>query len=104
MRLYGANKATEFTKKQINVIYRLGKNGDLKIEKSEISRFYDLADYYGYDYNRSVEESEEIILQILRAVFDSDLETAQNLIDRDQKRVYNLLSVKNQQAWDSTIL
>lgn len=33
MRNYGANKATEFTKKQIGVIYRMAKNGELKVEK-----------------------------------------------------------------------
>ena len=32
MRNYGANKATEFTKKQINVIFAKAKAGELKVE------------------------------------------------------------------------
>lgn len=70
MRNYGANKTTEFTKKQIGVIYRMAKNGELKVEKWVISDFYDLADYYGYDDNRNVEASEKKIKKILDAVFE----------------------------------
>ncbi len=30
---YGANKATEFSKKQIGVIFGMAKRGELKVEK-----------------------------------------------------------------------
>lgn len=33
MKNYGAMKATEFTRKQIGVIYSKAKKGELKIEK-----------------------------------------------------------------------
>ena len=104
MKTYGFNKATEFTKKQIGVIYRLAKEGTLKVQKSEISNLYDLADYYGYDDNGSVAEDEKIVLLILEAVFDKDYERAQKLINQHTESTYNLLSRKNQQSWNSEIL
>lgn len=81
MKAYGMNKATEFTKKQISVIYGMAKRSELKVEKWVIFEMYDLAEYYGYDSNGSVELSERTILNILNAVFDKDVERAQKLID-----------------------
>lgn len=98
MKEYGSNKATEFTKKQIGVIYRMAKNGDLKVEKWIMSELYDLAEYYGYDDNRSVEESERKILKILDSVFENDLEKTQELIDKYTESTFALLSRKRQQA------
>ena len=46
MKNYGANKATEFSKKQISVIYGMAKRVELKVEKWVMSDLYDLADYY----------------------------------------------------------
>lgn len=87
MKNYGANKATEFTKKQIGVIYRAAKNGKIKIEKWAMSEMYDLSDYYGYDNNGSVAEREGMILRILDNLFDGNIETAQEWIDRYNKRI-----------------
>lgn len=81
MRSYGANKATEFTKKQINVIYAATKRGDLVVDQKVIKEFYLLADYYGYDDNRNVERAEAQILRILKTVFDRDYAAAQELIN-----------------------
>jgi len=81
MRSYGAMKATEFTKKQINVLYAMNKSGALEIAPEKLETFYKLADYYGYDDNRSVERAEQKILAILKAVFEKDLEKAQELIN-----------------------
>lgn len=81
MKRYGANKATEFTRKQINVIFAKAKAGEIKIEKWVISDFYNTADYYGYDDNGNVEESEKDILKVLEAVFANNTEKAQELID-----------------------
>lgn len=103
MKQYGANFATEFTKKQIGVVYGKAKSGILKVEKWYMSNMYDLADYYGYDSNRSVAESERHIKKILEAVFSNDLENAQNLINEDSDRVYRLFSKKNQAACDRAL-
>lgn len=81
MRNYGAMKATEFTKKQINVLYALNKNGALEIAPEVLKRLYNLADYYGYDDNGSVEWDERKVLIIIDAVFAKDYEKAQNLIN-----------------------
>ena len=42
MKVYGTYFATEFTKKQINVIYGKAKNGELKVEKWFIRDLYEL--------------------------------------------------------------
>lgn len=97
MKQYGFNKATEFTKKQINVIYGKAKSGQLKVEKWYMSNLYDLADYYGYDDNRSVEFEEVFVKKILNAVFDGDMETAQNIIEERTNKIYESLSRKNKE-------
>lgn len=104
MREYGPNRATEFTKKQIGVVYRLAKTGELKIEKWAISNFYDLAEYYGYDDNRNVERAEREILKVLDAVFVNDFEKAQKLIDRYTADTFELLSRKSQAKADRSFL
>ncbi len=94
MKQYGARKATEFTRKQIGVIYGKAKRQELKVEKWIMSEFYDLADYYGYDDNRTVEDREVDILRILEAVFAGDNVKAQELIDSFTEHVYDLTSNK----------
>lgn len=104
MKEYGAFKATEFTKKQIGMLYKMAKNGELKIEKWVIADLYDLADYYNYDYNRSVERAETDILKILKAVFSNEIEKAQILINDYTEKNFNSLSRKNQLNADRTFL
>lgn len=82
---YGPMKATQFTRKQINVIYAKAKNGELKVEKWVMSEFYELADFYSYDFNGSAAEHEGEILNILEKVFAGDLKEAQVRIDRYTK-------------------
>lgn len=104
MKQYGFNKSTEFTKKQVNVIFAKAKSGVLKVEKWFITELYTLADYYGYDDNGSVSASERQVLDILEAVFANDNETAQKLIDEVATDWYNHYSTKNQGKCDRTIL
>ena len=87
MKQYGANKATEFTKKQINVVYGCAKRGDIKVEKWVMKEFYDLAEYYGYDDNRNVESSEVKILAMLKAIFSRDYAEAQRIIDEYSSQI-----------------
>lgn len=82
MRQDGFYKSTEFTKKQISVIYGKAKSGALKVEKWFIAHIYDLADYSGYDDNGNVAQSEREVKTILNAVFENDLEKAQELINK----------------------
>ena len=96
MKNYGMNKATEFTKKQISVVYGAAKRGELKLERWVASEFYDLADYYGYDDNRSVEAAEAKVLAILNAVFGKDMVKAQELIDSYTESTFNRLGRKAQ--------
>lgn len=102
MRQYGAKKATEFTNKQIGVIFGMAKRNELQVEKWVMREFYNLAEYYGYDDNRSVEASERKIMNILTAVFANELEEAQNLINEYTEKEFTLLSNKNQKACDRT--
>lgn len=96
MKAYGANKATEFSKKQISVIYMKAKNGELKVEKWVIGEFYDLAEYYGYDDNRNVERAESKILNILDSVFAGEMDKAQKLIDQYTADEFKSMSAKAQ--------
>nr|DAU28846.1 MAG TPA: hypothetical protein [Caudoviricetes sp.] len=100
MKQFGINKATEFTTKQINVVYGKAKRGELKIEKWFISKLYDLADYYGRDDNRSVERIESEVQAILEAVFENDLGKAQELIDETSEEWFNLFGKKTQAKCD----
>ena len=104
MKTYGANKATEFTKKQINVVFAKAKNGELKVEKWYIQHLYELSDYYGYDYNRSVEDEERFIKEILDSVFTNDIKKAQSLIDSQTEKIFNLLSRKNRENADRSFV
>ena len=98
MKTYGARKATEFTKKQIGVIYRMAKAGDLKVEQWIMSELYDLADYYGYDDNGSVAASETKVLAILDKVFAGETAEAQTLIDEYTVRTLELISMKRKDS------
>lgn len=96
MKQYGARFATEFTKKQIGVIYRMAKTGDLKVEQWIMSELYDLADYYGYDDNRSVADKEVKVLRILDKVFSNETAEAQELIDEYTTWLFDHISTKRQ--------
>lgn len=86
MKQYGRNAATEFTRKQVNVIFALSKQGKLTVPQKKMDDFYALADFYaevaGFDELKSyVERCEKQILQILVAVFAEDYDLAQKHID-----------------------
>lgn len=104
MRSYGSRKATEFTKKQIGVIYRLAKERKLEVEKGEMADLYNLADYYGYDDNGNVARNESYILSILEDVFSNNLKSAQEKINELQKNTFESLSIKNQRRWDKAFV
>jgi hypothetical protein len=96
MKQYGARFATEFTKKQIGVIYRMAKAGDLKVEQWIMNQLYNLADFYGYDDNRSVAEEEVKVLQILDKVFANETAEAQELINEYTDWLFDHISAKRQ--------
>ena len=104
MKNYGANKATEFTRKQVNVIFAKAKAGELKVEKWVMSDFYRLADYYGYDDNGSVEADERKIMAIIDNMFKNNMEQCQELIDKYTETTFSLLSRNNQHAADRTFV
>lgn len=104
MRRYGMNQATEFSKKQISVIYCKAKAGELKVEKWVMSEFYDLADFYGVDWNGSITTLEQRILHILESVFSGDLEKAQDQIDFFTKSLFKDLSIKRMNSVDRALV
>lgn len=103
MRHYGANKATEFTRKQIGVIFANAKQGNIRVEKWLMSELYNLADYYGYDHNGSVERDEAHVLKILDYVFSGDTEKAQAEIDWFADHTFNLFSEKRKASVDRNV-
>lgn len=94
IRQYGSKYATEFTKKQISVIYYKAKSEELRVEKWFILELYALADYFGYDDNKNIANEEKEVLDILKEVFDNNLDKAQKLIDETSNKWYNLYSNK----------
>lgn len=96
MKQYGARFATEFTKKQIGVIYRMAKTGELKVEQWIMNQLYNLADYYGYDDNRSVADEERKVLRILDKVFAGENTEAQELINEYTGWLFDHISTKRQ--------
>ena len=104
MKQYGANKATEFSKKQIGVIFAKAKKGELKVENFVMKNFYFLADYYGYDDNGSVRDAETDVKKILEKVFDNKLEEAQILIDEYTEKHYSRLGINAQKEADRTLV
>lgn len=103
MKQYGAQVATSFSKKQINVIYMNAKNGNLKVEKWFINRLYDLADFFGFDDNKSVEFDEGLVKDILEAVFAGDFEKAQKEIVSTADMWYSRLGNKNKAKCDRSV-
>lgn len=103
MKQYGAKKATDFTEKQISVIYANAKRGALKVEKWFLNELYDLATYIGYDDNRSVERDEKAVKEILEAVFANEIEKAQSLIDYTTNDWYNSYGRKTQEKCDRNV-
>lgn len=104
MKQYGARYATEFTKKQINVIFAKAKAGEIRIEKGCMADLYDMAEYYGYDSNRGVARAEFKIMKILEAVFSGDIEKAQELIDEYSEATYSLLGKKGKERWSKELV
>ena len=102
MKQYGAKKATEFTRAQINVIFAKAKSGELKVEKWFIGDLYNLAEFYGYDDNGNAEREERAVLQILRAVFENDNAEAQRLINLTADSWFDAYSSKYQKKLNRT--
>ena len=103
MKVYGTYFATEFTKKQINVIYGKAKNGELKVEKWFIRDLYELAEYYGHDFNRSTESLERTVKKILELVFSVDIEEAQVLINETEDDWYSRYGKKTKAQCDRDV-
>ena len=104
MKNYGMNKATEFTKKQISVIYGCAKRGELKVEKWIMSNMYNLADFYGYDDNGSVASEEAEIKNIIEAVFSKNMEQAQERINSYTENLFGKLTEKRQTKADRNMV
>ena len=104
MKQYGNHKSTSFTKKQISVIYAKAKNGELKVEKWVMAELYNLADYYGYDYNGSIEYFERPVLNIIENVFKNNIEEAQEQIDFFRDSYLSSLTEKGKKDIDRNLI
>lgn len=103
MKQYGFYKTTEFGKKDIGLIYKKAKNGVLRVEKWFISALYDLAEFYGTDSNRNVEDRETKVLKIITAVQNDKDEEAQKRIIAMANNMFESYGRKKQQKCDRTI-
>ena len=105
MKVYrNGMRATGFSKKQINVLFAKAKNHELQIEAWFMKRMYSLADFYGYDENRSIEHEEQGILLIIEAVFSGDLEKTQSLINRETENIFDTFIPRYQKTFDKSYI
>lgn len=104
MKRYGLNKATEFTRKQINLAYRNAKQGNLKVEKWMMNRMYDLSDYYGTDDDGSIQKFEQRVKHILSLILEEDFENAQVQINNLTEWVFNSFTPKYQKRLDRNFI
>lgn len=97
MKAYtNGKKATEFSKGQISMIYRMAKEGKIRIERWMINDLYTIAEYYGYDDNRAIADYEMRVLKVIKAAEQNDIEQMQELIDDFTAHEFKNLSIKNQ--------
>lgn len=101
---YGANKATEITKKQVNAIYAAAKRGDIKVERWLITEFYNVADYYGYDDNHTVEECERGLKLLINDLFSRDYKAVQKRIDEYTAELETRYSRKFRETADRSLI
>lgn len=94
-------KATEFAKKDLAPIYRMAKEGTLKVEKWFMNDLYAMAEYYNFDYNGSVARYETRIMKLLTIKNPADLQTA---IDELTVEQFNLLGIKTQKSADRNMV
>lgn len=100
MKAYAnGKKATEYNKGQIGRIYRLAKEGTLKVEKWMMNDIYGYAEYYGFDDNKAVEDFESRVLDIIAAANENDIEKTQKLIDDFTAHEYENLSM----SWQAKV-
>ncbi len=99
MKVYAnGKKASEISKADLAPIYKAAKSGELKVEKWFMSELYNLADYYGYDDNRSMEWSES---QVRRMLAEEDRQAAINELT---EKWFRELSNKNKKAADRSFV
>ena len=75
--------------KQVNVIFRNNKLGNINIKDSEIKVLYDLAkgkEYYRYG-GQTLERIESRVFKIVKSLFANDFVDAQGEIDLLDKRI-----------------
>lgn len=78
-------KATEFNRKQVEALAQ-----NVTLERWFFNYLLDLAKYYGYDDNRSVEEAEAVILKAL----DENTVDAQKALDKLTEKTINAYGFK----------
>lgn len=98
MKQYGQNQSTEISKKQISCLYGAAKRGELKIERWMMSDLYDLADFYGIDYNGNIAKQERTVKSILDAYFSKNIEECQSLLNSYTNDLFSRLSHKTQDS------
>lgn len=104
MKQYGSKFSTEFTKKQIGVLYYKAKDGVYNVEKWFMAELYNAADYYGYDDNRSMATFESCVKTILDLMFEGKEEECQSAIDTLTEKTFNQYSTKISKKFDRNMV
>ena len=81
MRKYkNGMSATCFTKRQVGLIYRAAKDGNVKIPMWVMTAMYDMAEFYGYS-NKTIEEAESLVEMAIEEAANREWSWLQEHVD-----------------------
>lgn len=93
-------RASYVTRKQINVIFSNAKRGNLKVEKGFMAHLYNMTEANVWKSENSRTEDFNTVRVILDAIFGSDMEKAQELIEKAEAKNFDELGNKAKASYD----
>lgn len=97
-------KSSTVSRKQVGVLYGMAKRGEVKIEKFVMADFYDISDYYGYDDNRTLENDESSLKEMINLAFEKKYDELQEAVDKYSEKLFHSFSKKRQQESDRSLV
>lgn len=97
-------KSSTISRKQVGVLYGMAKRGEVKIEKFVMADFYNIADYYGYDDNRTLENDESSLKEMINLAFEKKYDELQEAVNKYSEKLFHGFSKKRQQESDRSLV
>lgn len=96
MKTYGTFVATDIDRKKVKSLWAMAKRGTLVVEHWFGTELFRLANYFGYESEKA-EQREKQVLNILDALDEHHVKTAQELIYKTTSQWYNEMSDKQRE-------